>query len=337
MRRSLTSLVVVIALVGTATAARGQSEDDVAEARRVAEAVTAAHDGATTDTVEAQRLLREAVREYGRLTAAMTDVSFDLAAVIEATRTREAAYRRARDEAQRLVTAAYVSGAVPPTLLDAAGVGEIAFAEKVRASVAAIRSERFVTFDVSTAELDVQRGLLEQARTRVAALRDAATAMVPQLEALLRDAEVAETFWADQRTAAVAAYQLEVAELEAALALVSPRALLWRELVATHFPEAMLWAALQVLDCESGGDPDAVNDESGSVGLFQFLEGTWLFASAGAGFAGADRTDPEANVASAAWLVARSEALDHPRGAWGHWVCQPDAELMESAQGRSGS
>ena len=33
-------------------------------------------------------------------------------------------------------------------------------------------------------------------------------------------------------------------------------------------------------------------------------------------------------LSAAAWLVARSETLDHPRGAWGHWVCRPDAELL---------
>ncbi|MBT8240278.1 MAG: hypothetical protein KJN63_03535, partial [Acidimicrobiia bacterium] len=70
------------------------------------------------------------------------------------------------------------------------------------------------------------------------------------------------------------------------------------------------------------GTPTALNPTSDAAGLFQFLPGTWLIASKGAGFEGADPYEPEANVASAAWLVQRSIDWEHPEGAWGHWACK---------------
>ena len=326
MRRVVTSLIVLIAVVGSTAVARAQSAEEVAEAERHAAAAADARRSAAAHKADAEQLLVTAVREYEALTARITELSFSVASVIEDTRVREAAYGRARDEARRLVVAAYTSGAPGLPLVRAADVAEIAFAARVRGVVARVRAAGFAALDASTTDLDEQRSLLEAAVADLAALRDQATALVPRIEHLVRDARVQEAFAVEQEAAAVAVYEIEAAELEAALALVSPRALLWRDLVAEHFDDTMLWPALQVLDCESGGDPDAFNEESGSAGLFQFLEGTWAFASVGAGFAGAERTDPVANVASAAWLVARSASLQHPRGAWGHWVCQPTVE-----------
>ncbi|NIA24382.1 MAG: transglycosylase SLT domain-containing protein [Gammaproteobacteria bacterium] len=75
--------------------------------------------------------------------------------------------------------------------------------------------------------------------------------------------------------------------------------------------------------CESGGNPDAKNPYSTATGLFQFLRGTWAIASVRAGFGGYSRLDPEANIASAAWLVKYSIRTQHPGGAWGHWSCKP--------------
>lgn len=97
----------------------------------------------------------------------------------------------------------------------------------------------------------------------------------------------------------------------------------WKPLVERYFPPSLVEQALYVIDCESGGNADAHNVITGAGGLFQFLPGTWAIASARAGFGGASRFDPEANIASAAWLVKQSIATDHPRGAWGHWSCRP--------------
>lgn len=97
----------------------------------------------------------------------------------------------------------------------------------------------------------------------------------------------------------------------------------WRSLVERYFPASLVNQALAVMQCESGGNPDAVNRYSGSTGLFQFMKGTWAIASARAGFGGYSRYDPEANIAAAAWLVNYSINTGHPGGAWGHWSCRP--------------
>jgi hypothetical protein len=97
----------------------------------------------------------------------------------------------------------------------------------------------------------------------------------------------------------------------------------WRSLVQQYFPPDLVDQALAVMYCESGGNPDAVNRYSGASGLFQFLRGTWAIASSHAGFSGYSRFDPEANIASAAWLVEYSIRTGHSGGVWGHWSCRP--------------
>lgn len=95
----------------------------------------------------------------------------------------------------------------------------------------------------------------------------------------------------------------------------------WRPLVEQYFPDKRVEEAMRVLACESWGNPNAVNPTSDATGLFQFIPTTWVWASAAAGFGGYDRTHPEANVASAAWLTSRDEG----RGvdAWSAWECKP--------------
>jgi hypothetical protein len=95
----------------------------------------------------------------------------------------------------------------------------------------------------------------------------------------------------------------------------------WRPLVSEYFPAELVDDALSVIYCESKGDPSAYNSRSGASGLFQFIERTWNWASSNAGWAGASPFDPEANVASAAWLVDRS--ISRGQDAWHHWSCKP--------------
>jgi hypothetical protein len=95
----------------------------------------------------------------------------------------------------------------------------------------------------------------------------------------------------------------------------------WRPLVSDYFRAGLVDDALAVMDCESRGNPLALNPVSGAAGLFQFIPNTWEWASENAGFAGVSPFEPEANIAAAAWLVERSiEAGD---GAWSHWNCRP--------------
>jgi hypothetical protein len=93
----------------------------------------------------------------------------------------------------------------------------------------------------------------------------------------------------------------------------------WRSLVAEHFDPADLDRAMQILECESHGDPYAKNPRSSAAGLFQFLQGTWDHAAGLLDlptYAAGGPYDAAANVEAAAWLV-------YEGGGWGHWTCAP--------------
>lgn len=86
----------------------------------------------------------------------------------------------------------------------------------------------------------------------------------------------------------------------------------WRPLVARYFRPGDVERALEVIRCESNGNPRAANPVSTARGLFQHLGSMWPERAGRAGWPGADIFDPEANVAVAAWLVYQG-------GGWGHW------------------
>lgn len=88
----------------------------------------------------------------------------------------------------------------------------------------------------------------------------------------------------------------------------------WRPLVEAYFPPDYVNWAMQIMACESGGDPNATNRSSGAAGLFQFLPRYWAGRAANAGFAGTSPYDPTANVATAAWLLKT--------GGESHWECR---------------
>lgn len=95
----------------------------------------------------------------------------------------------------------------------------------------------------------------------------------------------------------------------------------WRPLVEEYFAPELVDQALAIIACESEGNPSARNPRSSAAGLFQFIRRTWTSASGAAGFEGSSALDPEANVASAAWLVDYS--LEAGQSAWKHWTCRP--------------
>lgn len=94
----------------------------------------------------------------------------------------------------------------------------------------------------------------------------------------------------------------------------------WRGLVSQYFPANRVDEALQIMQCESLGDPDAYNPYSGASGLYQFLPSTWATTAPKAGFAGASPFDPTANVAAAAWLSNRYQELG--QYYWQPWSCR---------------
>ncbi len=94
----------------------------------------------------------------------------------------------------------------------------------------------------------------------------------------------------------------------------------WRSLVQQFFPSDRVEEALVIINCESNGDPDAVNPYSGAAGLFQFLPSTWASTAPKAGYPEASPYEPEANVASAAWLANRYQELGY--SYWQAWNCK---------------
>ncbi|HJS71677.1 MAG TPA: transglycosylase SLT domain-containing protein, partial [Acidimicrobiia bacterium] len=94
----------------------------------------------------------------------------------------------------------------------------------------------------------------------------------------------------------------------------------WRGLVSQFFPSSRVEEALVIIDCESNGNPNASNPYSGAGGLFQFLPSTWATTSPNAGYPGASVFDPEANIASAAWLANRYQELGY--SYWHPWSCR---------------
>ncbi|HEU4321452.1 MAG TPA: transglycosylase SLT domain-containing protein [Acidimicrobiia bacterium] len=94
----------------------------------------------------------------------------------------------------------------------------------------------------------------------------------------------------------------------------------WRGLVSQYFPSNRVEEALAIIDCESNGDPNALNPYSGASGLFQFLPSTWASTAPNAGFGGASPFDAEANIGSAAWLANRYQQLG--KYYWQAWSCR---------------
>jgi soluble lytic murein transglycosylase-like protein len=91
-----------------------------------------------------------------------------------------------------------------------------------------------------------------------------------------------------------------------------------RDLIVRLFPSWAVGTALCVAFRESRFDPGAYNPGSGAAGVFQWIASTWAVLAPRAGFAGASRFDPVANVAVAAWRV-RTHGWSDWRG--GHPSC----------------
>jgi hypothetical protein len=331
--RRLAILLMFTMLVAAAIPVGAQSQQEVDEAEAAADA--------------AARDARAAAAEHERLRGVLDATELDLittqdayrlanddleAAVLAAAQifaeveAEEHEVRAGRNEADAAIAEAYMQSAglggafwLTDTVNDAAIVvgafAEVrASAEEAALDLNAHRSELSSLHDRYVAS---QASLVErQAQLLVAADElDAAVARLGD--------EVARAFRAVEATDA--AYRAAVDEVqEQQRRLNAIRGVEgWRTLVERHFPPWLVQQALEVMHCESRGNPDATHPRSGAAGLFQFLESTWAWASVSAGYGGASRYDPEANVGSAAWLVGHSIRIGDPRGPWAHWQCQP--------------
>lgn len=87
----------------------------------------------------------------------------------------------------------------------------------------------------------------------------------------------------------------------------------WRVSVALWFG-ANTDAALRVMRCESGGNPNAQHPGSLASGLFQFLPSTWRTVTG---------EDYPGNVFHGPSNIAAAAKLSSGGTNWGAWVCKP--------------
>ncbi len=281
------------------------------------------------------------VQEYELATSEVARRQFAAAELETEIVVNEAVVRQMRARVERAVVSAYITGTPNPAAAQfdiAPGPARIV-AERVAAARARLDGELVAGLADARRELVRLRERLDDERRAMDAARRDAEARTTLLRSLLADNEagvvdaMAAVEDADQAyLAAFTALELEQRRL-AALGGV----LRWRPLVEEYFPSERVGEALRVMHCESRGNPDARHPGSDASGLFQVLAGTWAFASARAGFPGASRFDPEANVAAAAWLVDYSIRTGHPWGPWGRWTCRSALSPLRGDAGAAGS
>lgn len=291
--------------------------DDAAGANESAEA---ARDELGAKVVDALDRLREANVDA----ATSAQVYLDLVDEIAGLEDQVGALR---DSISDSAVEAYMRSALGSGLVawQAQSFEEIALLSETARGAAVDTRDEIAMLTVTRAALGSARAAAEAESARTADFRSSAVAIHDELEALFRQADVEAAATLANLELTEIAYGRALTELEtaerraAALAGVQH----WRPLVEAYFPPELVEEALRVMKCESSGNPDAVNPTSGASGLFQFLETTWAWAAPQAGMSGRSRFDPEANVASAAWLVDYTIRTAHPRGTWAHWTCQP--------------
>lgn len=331
--RRLAILLVVTLLVAAAMPVRAQSQQEVDEAEAAADAAAQDAQAAAAEHDRLRGVLDATELDLVTTQDAYRRANEDLeAAVLAAAQifaeveSAETEVRAERNEADTAIAEAYMQSAglggafwLTDTVTDAAIVAG-AFAE-VRASA----EEAAVELVTHRSELSGLHARYEESQASLIARQAQLLIAADELDAAVARLgdEVSRAFRAVEATDA--AYRAALDELqEQQRRLNAIRGVEgWRALVERHFPPELVQQALEVMHCESRGNPDATHPRSGAAGLFQFLESTWAWASVSAGFGGASRYDPEANVGSAAWLVGHSIRIGDPRGPWAHWECQP--------------
>jgi hypothetical protein len=325
MRPTLAALLAFITMAVTALPALAQSDEEVRQKAEELARARADMAAGRDSLAAADAVLFGAIDAYEATAAELRAAASSLADAEEAVRRNETAAFAARDDRNALAVTGYIDAVagVPGTSPAIESINDILIAALLMERITAARAGETEDYESLHARLAESRAALEADRDRLVTLRLTADAQVETLVALANQAVGTLNDAVIDEADAVVAHQDAVDRLEAARRGITPGALQWEDLIERHFPDELKWEALQVLDCESRGDPFARNALSGSEGLFQFLTGTWAYSSIGAGYGGALRTDPEASVAAAAWLVRRSELFNGPHGRWAHWSCQP--------------
>ncbi len=348
-RRAAAAITATLLLLALVPGAGASSVDDAERARQRADRlVTAAI--ANRDQLEADLLV--AMERYHDLAEQLSDVSSDLDGLRERiVRTNLELAEVSKDTEERAVAAYMHAVSMPSAVVLATSTLEGALV--IERSFALISGEDRLAFNsltVSESNLRTLEDLYREEMARVEALRLEVEAQADQLQDLFAQADAAVAQAIGQARAADIAYQQALDEVERARAVAAerekreerstttttsgsattvppgernfrPDVERWRSLVAAYFPSELVDQALAVIDCESRGDPEALNPYSGAAGLFQFLPSTWAVVSPKAGFAGASPFEPEPNIGSAWWLV--NYYLNRGKQPWTAWHCQP--------------
>ena len=334
-RVSALAVAAAAAFLIAAPPATGQSQSEVDAARQEASRADGDLRKAATDLLAAElkerNLEGSLLATIERFEQASTDLldagheNLALRAEIDDLAAQVATLRGSAADAAAAAYRGAASGQAAMWFTDSFHAGVLAGAvldghvDRAVSAMEEVDDRRVVLVDMQS-ELVASESTLRSTQDQ---LSDAEASLVAQLgiAAEIVELALAEVAAADERyQTALDRVATEERRLAAVVGVEH-----WRPLVERYFPADRVGEALQVMHCESRGNPDATNPESDAAGLFQFLETTWAFASVNAGFSGASRYEPEANVASAAWLVHHSIATGHPRGPWGHWTCQPDS------------
>ncbi len=328
----LFGLLVPVVVAGGRPAADAQTEVDRAaeEVARAAEQRAAAQAevdawAARRGTVEDQVLA--ALFSFQQTNQELEGAAFGVFDLREAIFDAEARVRRLREVTELRAVTAYMNGTTAGVLSiwSAASFEQTVMLEETAASARRDDALELANLAIEREHLAELQDGYEQTQERLRTLRAEIESEGRELQSLFAAVDARFISSYEGLRQADASYLQAVSEAEAAERRRAARAgaETWRSLVEQYFPASLVEEALTVMQCESSGNPDAVHPESDATGLFQFLAGTWAFSSVQAGFAGASRFDAEANVAAAAWLVDYSIRTGHPRGSWGHWVCQP--------------
>lgn len=330
----LALLAVVLLLSGVPgnESARAQSEldelgDELDQAEQERNEAQSNADTRQAYLDEIARQVDETLLEYRRINTELEASGAELAVIRHEIDVAERELTTLTGEAQERAVQAYMRSSVlqEPSLLFSSSFAQLAVMDQSFRATSDNNVAVFAELEDRRSVLAVLRAELEDQRAVVLALRDQlniSKALLEQLFAAASEA-VVEAFQNLDRAdaeylAALAAYEEELEKYRWSGDIEQ-----WRPLVEQYFPPERVQEAMRVMACESSGNPLAENDHSTATGLFQFLDGTWAWMSVPAGWGGASRFNPEANIAVAAYLVEYSVRTGHPGGAWGHWECKP--------------
>ena len=315
-------------MIITAAGASGQIGEEARQAEARLDDAAAVLGSAETERAVTLNDLVAAMGEWQAVLGRQTEVAFDTAELRSTISAHERRASELKDAVRQRAVDAYMAGGmgILDTVLVADSLTDIATAQIVLDTLGRQASDDLEDLGAEQGQLEELRLTLAAQEDELVARNEAVATLVDDLDILFADAtsEVAASHAAlleadaEYRTA----YELlqEMTALQRATGAGVER---WRPIVEHYFPPERVEQAMEVMWCESRGNAKSSHPVSDASGLFQFMAGTWDWASPQAGFEGASRFDPEANVASAAWLLNWSIETGHRLGDWGRWTCQP--------------